>query len=172
MPMCSRCGWCIGRPSLRYSNAQWLFHPMPPRQICLSSPLLPARPHLRPGFSLIELLIVILIITILSGGVIAVIVKTRATASSVSCISNLRQLYMAFQSYASDNGARLPAPSAAQLSWEKALWNQYQDRKLLLCPSDHEIGPAVGSSYDWRDTGDASTTLAGQVLVAARADAI
>ena len=41
-----------------------------------------------------------------------------------------------------------------------------------LCPADEEVYPAVGSSYDWRDTGNPDTTLAGQPITKARSDAI
>jgi hypothetical protein len=43
---------------------------------------------------------------------------------------------------------------------------------VLRCPADEEIFPAVGSSYDWRDTGNPDTTLAGRTLVKARSDAV
>ena len=37
-------------------------------------------------------------------------------------------------------------------------------RDNFVCPADNELAPIVGSSYDWRDTADASTTLAGRVI--------
>ena len=44
--------------------------------------------------------------------------------------------------------------------------------QMLRCPGDEEIYPAVGSSYDWRDTGNPDTTLAGRLITKARSDAV
>lgn len=42
----------------------------------------------------------------------------------------------------------------------------------FACPADSEIFPSVGSSYDWRDTPDPLTTLAGRKMTDARSDAV
>jgi hypothetical protein len=38
------------------------------------------------------------------------------------------------------------------------------DRRIFHCPSDSELFSQLGSSYDWRDTGDPATTLANRNL--------
>jgi hypothetical protein len=44
---------------------------------------------------------------------------------------------------------------------------------VFACPSDDEVFPSVGSSYDWRDTADPLTTLAGRPITQPiRADAV
>jgi hypothetical protein len=35
--------------------------------------------------------------------------------------------------------------------------------QAFRCPADSDIFPSVGSSYDWRDTPDEKTTLAGRL---------
>ena len=57
----------------------------------------------RPGFSLIELLVVLAIIAILIGLIMPMLSGARRAAKSVQCKSNLRQLGQALLIYAGDN---------------------------------------------------------------------
>ena len=65
----------------------------------------------------------------------------------------------AFTLYATHNGGRLPDPFVNHIAWETSL-SPYVGKNVFRCNADEEVFPAVGSSYDWRDTGDESTTLA------------
>lgn len=126
----------------------------------------------RSAFSLVELLVVIGIIAILMSLVIGGVTKLRANASTLRCISNLRQIAGAFSAYASNNGGRLPDPLRDQVPWEASLKSYMPDDSVLQCPADNEVYPFVGSSYDWRDTGDPGTTLAGQLMGSAGGDLV
>jgi hypothetical protein len=66
----------------------------------------------------------------------------------------------AFRIYAQDNGNRFPYPAVTGIPWERSLL-KYGAPALFVCPADEELAPATNSSYDWRDTGVPSTTLAG-----------
>ncbi|HEV8604719.1 MAG TPA: prepilin-type N-terminal cleavage/methylation domain-containing protein [Tepidisphaeraceae bacterium] len=123
------------------------------------------------AFTLVELLVVVAIIAILIALLLGVLGRARASASALACCSNLRQIGVAFHVYATDNGGRLPEPALSGISWETALRAQ-QGAQWFRCPADEEVFPAVGSSYDWRDTGDPETTLAGRVITKARSDAV
>jgi hypothetical protein len=115
------------------------------------------------------LLVVIVIVAILIGFLVPVISKARRAAKSARCLSNLRQIAVAFHVYAGDNEGKLPDPNAVGESWEAVLSNYLKVTDIYRCPADDEVFPAVGSSYDWRDTGDPSTTLAGCPLSDAKA---
>jgi prepilin-type N-terminal cleavage/methylation domain-containing protein len=114
------------------------------------------------GFTLIELLVVIGIIAILIGLVLSVLARVRGAQKSVRCIANLKGIGDAFQVYVHDSKGRFPDPGRANLSWEQMLLKYY--RGSFACDGDTELYPAVGSSYDWRDTGHNETSLAGRLL--------
>jgi prepilin-type N-terminal cleavage/methylation domain-containing protein/prepilin-type processing-associated H-X9-DG protein len=61
------------------------------------------------GFTLIELLVVIAIIAILAAILFPVFAQARDKARAASCLSNTKQLALAFQMYTSDYDERTPA---------------------------------------------------------------
>lgn len=64
------------------------------------------------GFTLIELLVVISIIAVLAAILLPALGKVQDSARSTKCASNLRQLGVGINSYASDNDGQLPGPLA------------------------------------------------------------
>jgi prepilin-type N-terminal cleavage/methylation domain-containing protein/prepilin-type processing-associated H-X9-DG protein len=63
----------------------------------------------RNGFTLIELLVVIAIIAILAAILFPVFAKAREKARQASCLSNIKQLGLAFMQYSQDYDEVLPA---------------------------------------------------------------
>jgi prepilin-type N-terminal cleavage/methylation domain-containing protein len=59
------------------------------------------------GFTLIELLVVIAVIAILASMLLPVLANARIKTSSIVCRSSERQLTLAWQMYADDNGDKL-----------------------------------------------------------------
>ncbi len=67
------------------------------------------RPNVQPqGFTLIELLVVISIIAILAGMLLPAITAVQEAARKSNCLSNLRQIGLARESYGIDNEGLLP----------------------------------------------------------------
>ena len=124
------------------------------------------------GFTQLELLVVVAILAVLAGILVPVVAKMRRTARSVNCISNLRQINFAFQRHATDQGGRLPDPLAADKPWEGCCFLTWARRASTDAPRDDELADVLGSSYDWRDTGDPATTLAGAQLTDVKSDTV
>ena len=61
----------------------------------------------RGGFTLTELLVVIGLIAVLVSLLLPVIAKARAAAHSAGCLSNLRQMGVAWTTYTTENRGRL-----------------------------------------------------------------
>src|ERR1043166_6982162 len=77
----------------------------------------------RHGFTLIELLVVVAIIGILVAMVLPVLQKAKGKAQQAICMSNLRQIFLAFTTYALDSGDYIPvsAPNGDVASWNAVL---------------------------------------------------
>lgn len=74
-------------------------------------------PHVRSGFTLVELLVVIGIIAVLIGILLPSLNRARRTAKTATCLSSLRQIGNFVQMYVSDNKGFLPA---AKHTWQEA----------------------------------------------------
>jgi len=64
--------------------------------------------RVRPGFTIVELLVVVAIIIVLASLVFIGMGRIQSTGRSAVCASNLRQVGVAMLSYASDNQGKLP----------------------------------------------------------------
>jgi prepilin-type N-terminal cleavage/methylation domain-containing protein/prepilin-type processing-associated H-X9-DG protein len=137
-----------------------MMHPFGSRSTC--------RPH--AAFTLIELLVVIAIIAILAAILFPVFARAREAARKTACLSNLRQLGLAFQLYTQDYDEALPnstdgTPGAGQLgAWnfykvfptntnpgsydvtQGALYPYVKNKQVYICPSDGQ-GRQSGNSY-------------------------
>jgi prepilin-type N-terminal cleavage/methylation domain-containing protein len=118
------------------------------------------RPRASRGFSLTELVVVIAILSILVGISVAALSRAQRARSNARCASNLRSIGLAFQSYTTDNDDHYPQPALAA-QWEDLL-RRYIPGSTFCCPADAEIYPKTARSYDWRDMGESSSSLAGR----------
>ena len=62
----------------------------------------------RRGFTLIELLVVIAIIGILAAMLFPVFARARESARKIQCLSNVKNIALAFQMYLTDYDALMP----------------------------------------------------------------
>ncbi|MES2463955.1 MAG: prepilin-type N-terminal cleavage/methylation domain-containing protein [Armatimonadota bacterium] len=104
----------------------------------------------RHAFTLIELLVVIAIIAILAAILFPVFAQAREKARQTSCLSNERQVGLAFQQYLQDNDEAFPF-NKDPLPWIDTVQPYIKNRGVYRCPSDQ--------SENWEEPVSPSTTL-------------
>jgi prepilin-type N-terminal cleavage/methylation domain-containing protein len=118
------------------------------------------------GFTLVELLAVIAIITVLIALALPAALRARRAARSVSCKNNLRQIYIALQTYKEQwkgypaERGNVIAKTSGPVGLGRLVKEDLKDPRVLFCPSastirrdsegvDHELptGRTVRCSY-------------------------
>lgn len=117
-----------------------------------------------PGFTLLELLLVIAILAMLAGMIFPVAGHVIARAETAKCASNLRQIGVAANAAANDNDYRYPfveidpknpifPPEMNALPLAEAFKKYGITAAVLQCPADRK-GPnwfaETGASYMWQ----------------------
>jgi prepilin-type N-terminal cleavage/methylation domain-containing protein/prepilin-type processing-associated H-X9-DG protein len=92
----------------------------------------------RHAFTLIELLVVIAIIAILAAILFPVFAQARDKARGISCLSNSRQIGLAYTMYANDYDGFLPLTNHAGpgMGWTDQCQPYIKNHQVYRCPSD------------------------------------
>ena len=109
-----------------------------------------------PGFTLVELLVVIGIISLLVAILLPALARARENANRTGCLANLRSLGQAMYLYAGAYHDRLPNSNPTN-SWDATigaralcdLAENYTSAKSFRCPSDRDPEPTEISTTDY-----------------------
>ncbi len=111
------------------------------------------------AFTRIELLVVVAIILVLISMILPQLSASKQKASRIKCVSNLKQVGLAFRIFAGDNDDKYPFAAANDLAFNntsnawlhfQAMSNELASVRVLMCPGDKD--PLRNGANDFLNT--------------------
>ncbi len=119
----------------------------------------------RHAFTLVELIVVIAVIALFAIIAFPAFQRVIASGRATACISNLRQLGAALNTYLADNNNIMPTLKVGRDKLtddapviDNTLDKYVSEKKVFACPADPRFAAETGTSYFW------NVTLNGQAL--------
>lgn len=116
-------------------------------------------PHQPAGFTLTEVMIVLLIVGALTAIIVPVARTTLRNSRKAACLGNLRQIGMGLESWLQDHNNTMPELATARTNrtddipvLENTLTDYLSSPDVFHCPEDQEFFKKSGSSYLWNST--------------------
>ncbi len=120
---------------------------------------------MRRGFTLVEILVVLGIISVLACIVVPSMEIVKARAASAGCLSNLKAIGIGLNLYLADNQNTMPNLKAARASVDEdvpvldnTLAKYVDDARVFTCPAGVGVAKTTGTSYYW------DSVLSGQAV--------
>lgn len=113
------------------------------------------------AFTLIEILVVLAIVAILASLLLPALTAGKAKARQTACASNLKQLALASQMYAADNGGKLVENHPADQSpndWAVGNMKLASESTNTLCLRQGALFPYASQPADYRCPSDTAET--------------
>jgi len=107
-----------------------------------------ARTAARAGYTLLELLVVLGVLSMLTSLVLSATQTARERARITVCVSNTRQLLQGVKLYETDYGGAPIHTGAGEGHWERKLDPYVRSRAVYLCPSD-VTGGTIYAMHGW-----------------------
>jgi len=111
-------------------------------------------PNFAPGFTVIELLVVVAIIAILAALLLPALARARESARRIACVGNVRQINLATRMYADEHDDFIPYTNRLSFNYKESIkpyLGQHSDSsvndKVFACPGDDF--DLAGPIADW-----------------------
>lgn len=106
------------------------------------------RPRGAAGFSLIEILAVILVISVIVGLILPGLVSTREAAKRIECVNNLRQIGLGLQNYHDTYGCLPPGVVSSTGPIDTTVYDLHRGWLLQLDPFMNGLGAGQYLDHD------------------------
>jgi prepilin-type N-terminal cleavage/methylation domain-containing protein/prepilin-type processing-associated H-X9-DG protein len=112
---------------------------------------------IRRGFTLTEMLVVILIIAVIATLSLVAVSRARESARKSASANNLRQCGVAITSFVADNGGYLPASRSSKgIYWPQIIWPHLESLDAFMIPKSPNKPMTAGSNEGYFPMADSS----------------